>query len=330
MQIRMFPNDPRVRFEKKIHEQVSPALARAGYTFMYLNDTEIVHTGYAHEGLKHEKALRNRTILEDDMKNYPGDINYVAAYADTFFITNEWERGIEVYKEVMAIPGAREKQPDLYNRCPVLIALGYQQLKRFPSALQWVENGLSICPGRADLFLIGGEVSFEMREFAKARGMLDQALAAPEELSSVPIDYQAIRAKAAIMQARICREEKDFAGAEKWYQKVMETHSYFFDMPANIGEVVLAQGRFLDAMRFFSDSVIRFPGADVRAYRHLGRISASVGKIDEAIDMYSKGLSFFPADRAMLEAIRDLYRMRDDTEKYLEISQRLSELNQTV
>jgi hypothetical protein len=61
--VRLFPNDPRVRYEWPVHEQVATSLQRAGIP---VKDTsiEIIHTGYSSPEVNAAKQARNLRILE--------------------------------------------------------------------------------------------------------------------------------------------------------------------------------------------------------------------------------------------------------------------------
>lgn len=63
LQVRMFPRDGRVFFERRVHEQINPSLKRNGYKFIYFPEIVVNHLGYSSEKIRKEKALRNRAII---------------------------------------------------------------------------------------------------------------------------------------------------------------------------------------------------------------------------------------------------------------------------
>jgi len=322
MQIRMFPNDKRVRFIKRVHEQVSYALDKCGYRIQYLKDVEVTHLGYDldEEALK-KKALRNRAILEEDMLNFPEDPHYLSAYGDTFFMAQEWEKGIEAYKKVFALAGCAKNQRDIYTFMPVTIALGYKHLRQFQDALSWVEKGLAIEPAKFELLFMGGEIAYEAGDDDAALHYYEQAARAPEILSTTPIDFVSLSAKAKIRVGDLLKKKGEWARAKAAYSEA--PGDVYFDIPASLGEIFLEEGKLPDALHKFNESITRFPGADVRAYRGLATICLQAGKTDDAISFLNKGLSFFPADPSMLEALKNLYRAQGDMARYLEISRRM-------
>ena len=63
LMVRLFPNDPRVRYEWPVHEQVVTSLQRAGIPIEN-TEIEIIHTGYSSPAVNASKQERNLRILE--------------------------------------------------------------------------------------------------------------------------------------------------------------------------------------------------------------------------------------------------------------------------
>lgn len=97
--VRLFPNDPRVRFERPIHEQVNTSLERAGIRIV---DTDIIfeHSGYASTEVLAGKTDRNRRIIEEALAKEPdGDPNLRYYYASTFFDTKRFPEAANQYED---------------------------------------------------------------------------------------------------------------------------------------------------------------------------------------------------------------------------------------
>ena len=61
--VRLFPNNPQVRYEWPVHEQVVTSLQREGVSIANTN-IEIIHTGYSSAAVNAAKQARNLRILE--------------------------------------------------------------------------------------------------------------------------------------------------------------------------------------------------------------------------------------------------------------------------
>jgi hypothetical protein len=108
--VRLFPNDPRVRFERAIHEQVNTSLERAGIRIV---DTDIAfdHSGYASATVLAGKTERNRRIIEAELAREPdGDPNLRYFYASTFFDTKRFAEAAREYEECAKRSRANRKR----------------------------------------------------------------------------------------------------------------------------------------------------------------------------------------------------------------------------
>src|SRR5262249_5331363 len=68
--IRLFRNDPRVRWRHRVHEQVLMALRDVGTTVRFAN-AEIRHVGYSDPAIQRHKAERNRRTLLLEQQEMP-------------------------------------------------------------------------------------------------------------------------------------------------------------------------------------------------------------------------------------------------------------------
>ncbi|MBL8028435.1 MAG: glycosyltransferase [Fibrobacteres bacterium] len=322
LQVRLFPNDRRLRFEKKVHEQIAPSINKHGYQIIYLSEVEIHHTGYQDNDIKRKKALRNREILAADMVNFPNDPNYMSAYADTFAMRDEWEEAVRIYKSVMDIPDCKTKQADIYEYMPVTIALSYKHMGNFNESLKWVDKGLQISPDKIELTFLGGEVAFESGDMEKAEHFYRKTVDAPEKLLTTSTDFTALKTKARVRIGNILLARGDTAAARSYYESVKNDKVSFYDVPASIAETYLAEGNLKEAVKHYSESILKFPGLDVRAYRGMAAISLQSGRADDAVGFCEKGLSFYAEDLELLNFLKELYRERGDMKRYLDISAR--------
>lgn len=89
---RVFPNDDRVRFVGKIHEQIAPSIVEAGYDIVML-DAPIMHHGYLVAKNLQSKYERNLAFLleEDDGGDWVG-FNLMT----TYLLMGNFEKAIEI------------------------------------------------------------------------------------------------------------------------------------------------------------------------------------------------------------------------------------------
>src|SRR5205085_868839 len=70
--VRLFRNDPRVRWQYRVHEQIVPAVRRAGGT-IHAADAVVEHTGYVDAAVRRRKQERDLRLLHRDLAEHPDD-----------------------------------------------------------------------------------------------------------------------------------------------------------------------------------------------------------------------------------------------------------------
>jgi tetratricopeptide (TPR) repeat protein len=103
-QLRVFPSDPRHRFEGRVHEQIHAALARTGTPTRRL-DIPIRHRGYLDSEEVMRKARRNLRLLRREMDGEgANDLNVLYHFVKAASRAGAIEEGIEVARRTLAAP----------------------------------------------------------------------------------------------------------------------------------------------------------------------------------------------------------------------------------
>jgi Glycosyl transferase family 2 len=192
--VRLFPNDPRVRFERPIHEQVNTSLERACIRIV---DTDIVfdHSGYASVTVLAGKTERNRRIIEDALAREPdGDPNLRYYYASTFFDTKQFPAAAREYEECARRSAANRKR--LERAATLKAAQAWFLAGEFDRARallpDHIEAGLHPLAAhlRAELAVQNGHSLDAVKWQESVLGAPDVAYLPPESLT--PLKFKAI------------------------------------------------------------------------------------------------------------------------------------------
>lgn len=192
--VRLFPNDPRVCFERPIHEQVNTGLERAGIPVI---DTDIVfeHAGYADAGAMADKTERNRRIIEEALAREPdGDPNLRYFYASTFFDLKQFPRAAAEYLECARRSRARHSK--LERAATLKAAQSWFLAGEFDSARSLLP--VEIAPGlhplaahlRAELAVRDGQSLQAVKWQESVLAAPDVAYLPPESLT--PLKFKAV------------------------------------------------------------------------------------------------------------------------------------------
>lgn len=190
--VRLFPNDPRVRYEWPVHEQVATSLQRAGIP---VADTriEIIHTGYSSPEVNAAKQARNLRILEK--MTLTGD----AVHPMVWFLKGGALLDLDRHAEALAayiqcsqttLPGEPLHESSLVRRATCLA-----ELKRFEEirALQPAHNEAQWHP---ELLLLKGQAQIAFGDLRKGVAYLHQVFETPSHSRIPAYDPVRIRIRA--------------------------------------------------------------------------------------------------------------------------------------
>ncbi len=145
-QIRVFPNNPKISFEGKIHEQILPSVRKLKLIEERLL-LEVFHTGYADPALLKEKQTRNLALFNeeypDPMKMNP---NAMYHYAVSYEIIEDYENALVWFKNAME-KAKKEHYDDFFEiLIPQSIAGILERLGKTDEAMDYLNSSLKADP----------------------------------------------------------------------------------------------------------------------------------------------------------------------------------------
>ncbi len=173
-QIRMFPNHPAIRFQKRIHEQVIYTASTLGLHVKH-TDVFIQHHGYEKADSNIEKAKRNIRISaleEDDMFEDPV---FVWSIANSFQVLGQFKEALEQYLVVWKIPDLKERHNDIHAETAFNIGQMHEVLGEHDKAVEWYEECHKIAPFKLEPIYHQAEILFRA-------GLEEQAMKLYEEV----------------------------------------------------------------------------------------------------------------------------------------------------
>ncbi|SDX95575.1 glycosyltransferase [Paenibacillus sp. CF384] len=219
--LRMFRNDPRYRFEGRIHEQIAgPITQHTPQARFHLSDVIIHHYGYKREVVAAKNKLqRNRTLLEQAIKEDPDNRFH------WYNLGVEYFRGGEVEEAVGAFRRAREG----INYASVSYAHllvkhevhGLQALRRWQEALALLEESLVWYSDYPDLWHAKGVSLAVVGRWRRAA----EAFAAAIHIGRAPAIYHTEDGMGTYQSAywlgSMHEAELDYETAAHWYAEAV-------------------------------------------------------------------------------------------------------------
>jgi tetratricopeptide (TPR) repeat protein len=257
----MFPRDDRIRFERRVHEQVAPSIQRCGLPILFV-DVQVVHTGYADPDARMRKARRNLRLLEMDVAERPDDIHEVSALADAACAVGDTRRGVSLYRRAFDLLPLEDPA-----RAQIAVSLaGCHRLLGEPTdAEAWIARALDLEPAKIDALFLGAQLSVDAGDTRRAMALLEQTIRAePQATSTAAPDTTPIRGLALVLLARLHVRSDDPAAAEPLYRRAVEDFPMILDARLELAELLFRGPRNKEAAALF-DSVVRMHPRPPRA-----------------------------------------------------------------
>jgi glycosyltransferase involved in cell wall biosynthesis len=294
IQARMFPNDPRLRFEGAIHEQIMPSALRAG---MRLEHTDIVveHHGYADFEAMRAKARRNLGLLLDQFDTQGRQPVNAIEIADSYTILGEDDNALAWYRRVIDTPDTARLFPAIASQAWMGLGNIENRRGKHRQALRAFESARELCPSRPDVVFC----------LAVAREMCGDVNGAIEALRSllvmkrspvlVGVDFRETRIKTYLRLLRLYIERNQREALPELIEKAVHDCGDRPEIHNVAGAAWYRLGNLMRALHSFEKSIqVRIEG-NIDAYVGLMMIYTKAGKRELAEKTYAKMTPAFGA-----------------------------------
>jgi glycosyltransferase involved in cell wall biosynthesis len=144
-QIRVFPNNPDIRFEGRIHEQILSSVRKLNL-IEEKSPLEIFHTGYEDPALLKEKQMRNLEMFKEE---YPDpmkmDPNAMYHYGLSYEIIGDYENALIWMKNALE-KSKKERYDEFTILIPQNIARIFERLGKTDEAMDYLNQSLNVDP----------------------------------------------------------------------------------------------------------------------------------------------------------------------------------------
>ena len=137
--IRLFPVIEGVRWTYRVHEQILPALKRAGVPVEWTKIT-VRHTGYADRALRARKLDRDSRILREELAERPDDPFTLFNLGSIAIERTRWNEALGYLQRSLARSAPTDS---ITRKLFALIARAHQMRGDFPAAIKTCSEGLS-------------------------------------------------------------------------------------------------------------------------------------------------------------------------------------------
>jgi hypothetical protein len=140
---RLFHRRPDVRWERRVHEQITGPLALAGVPIR-LSDVTIHHLGYADPATTARKKERNLALLLAELADRPDDVTTLMRLGSNAYSRQDWAWALDYLQR--AFPGLDLWYDDAPELC-LMLGRAYIEADDLPGARAAYALGLATQPG---------------------------------------------------------------------------------------------------------------------------------------------------------------------------------------
>jgi len=286
--VKLVRNRPEITFEHRIHEQLLPAIRRAGGEVAW-TDLYVVHSGSDHSAEGRQRKLdRDYRILKLDLEERPDHPFVLFNLGMTYADDDKHEQAIGFLKRCLEVSNPQESH---LRKAYALLVSSYCQANRHEEGWETCQQGLQLTPDDKELLFRSAMLHHHFGRLPEAERDYLRVLNETTERHFASLDagingYKA-RHNLAIVYDDLGELEKS---AEQWRKVVGEQPDY---RPGwrGLGELLLKQQKLEEAERLAEQLIKQHPlkttGMQLQAKIALARGDAQVGQtlLEQAIQV---------------------------------------------
>jgi tetratricopeptide (TPR) repeat protein len=261
--VRIFKNDPRIRFSRRIHEFVDQSIYDIGGKIEIL-EIPVFHRGYIDLETLNKKLERNKRLLEVALEENPEDHSLLVYMGKTYLEENELDKAEEYYKRAISLVETGSKRyASLFFLQTAYIGLGNLLIQKgeFEEAIEYFNKAIAIDPNFPDTYYHIGMAYYNKGRFEEAYNMFSKVFEVDVNKSTAKISHLGIRGEltltmlqATALQLGMYREAIEYG------TKVLEINPQNAPVLNNMGIAYIALGERELGREYFEKALLASPG----------------------------------------------------------------------
>jgi tetratricopeptide (TPR) repeat protein len=306
--VKLFRNGCDLHFEGRIHEQILPAIRRAGGTVAW-TDIFIVHSGHDHTPAgQQKKRARDLRLLELELRERPDHPFTLFNFGMTYTDMERYEEAADYLSK--CVHSSQPSESHL-RKAYALLVYDYKMLRRPDDAWNACQDGLRLFPGDPELQFRSGVLLHEMGRYRDAADAYRRAMLGDGELHFGSYDIGIKGFKARHNLAITLTELGDLAAAEVQWREITREEPSYLGGWRGLGESLVKQEKHTSALAL-ADLLDRHPSLRAESALLRARIYEIQADLVRAWTELERATELEPADCEILSRLCEFaFRHRD-------------------
>ena len=248
--VKLFRNRPDLRFDGRIHEQILPAIRRAGGEVAW-TELYVVHSGSDQSRAAQEKKRqRDLRLLELELAERPEHPFTLFNLGMTHVHGSRFAEAADYLRRGIARSGPDESH---LRKAYALLVYAEMRLNHHEAALEVCQRGRAMFPKDAELRFREGVLLHELGRLGEARRAYLDVLETREDRHFASVDRGLSGFKARQNLAVIASDLGDLVEAEDQWRRIVAEVPRYRPGWRGLGETLIRRGRFAEAETLAQD-----------------------------------------------------------------------------
>lgn len=307
--VKLFRNRPDLRFEHRIHEQILPAIRRAGGDAEFTN-IHVVHSGADHTAEGRDRKLeRDFKLLQLDLAERPDHPFVLFNLGMTYADAQQLKEAAHWLARCLTV--SRPEESHVRKAYALLLSVLYQQ-GRFDEAENVCQIARQLYPDDAEILFRQAMLQHQQGKWDIAAASYLAVLESSSERHFISIDIGLSGFKARHNLALVYEDAGHFELAEAQWRRILDEHLDY--RPAQVGRIdcLIRQRKFADAVAAIQ-SLRSAIGHEPDIFRLSSRLAETEGRYSDAACELERGLQVHSESPMLL---RELARLNYEVGDY--------------
>jgi GT2 family glycosyltransferase/tetratricopeptide (TPR) repeat protein len=238
--VKLIRNRSDLRFDGRIHEQILPAIRRAGGEVAW-TDIYVVHSGSDHSLAGSQKKLeRDLRILHRELQERPEHPFVLFNLGMTYADAKRYDEAIDYLKRCIQVSKPEESH---LRKAYALLVSSLGQADRHDEAWELCQRARSIYPEDKELLFRCAMLHHHFGRLAEAEATYLQVLTGQEERHFTSVDRELAGNKARHNLAIVYDDMGRFDRAEQQWRQIVQDGPGYTAAWRGLGEALLKQGK---------------------------------------------------------------------------------------